>query len=436
MRFIFIFLIFSCLVINTAFADDISELKEQIRTLTQTVQDLKNTVQTQQEEINILKETQTVKSEAAVAPSSSQTAAQNVNQEKPSLRSALSKVVPAKLIPEIGVVADVVAELGSSKIDSDDINQLKVRELELVLGSNVDPYSRLDATIAFTEQENVELEEAYLTRFGLPFNTTARIGRFLPKIGKMLPVHRDSIDTVDEPLVIQRYFGEEGEFKTGVDLTSILDLPLVSVHQVTLGVLQGGNGEGGTAFGPSWKRPTLYGHLKNYFDITDVTNFELGLSDAIGANDDNASFKVNVLGLDGTLRHIINPNQEVKLQGETYYLHRIQTPNGEIDDTTGDFIITNRPGGNFFGGYALCDLRLAQRWGTGLRFDCVQPVDRPISDPNKAELGYSAYLTFYQSEFARFRAQYSHVIRTTDKSEDRVFLQGTFAIGEHKHKLQ
>ncbi len=248
-------------------------------------------------------------------------------------------------------------------------------------------------------------------------------------------MHRDSLDTVDEPLVIQRYFGEEGMFKSGIDLTKILDLPLPSVHQITIGVLEGGNGEGGTAFGPARKRPTLYGHLKNYLDIIDVTNFELGVSDALGSNDDNASFKVNVLGLDATLRHIIGQDQEIKLQGETFYMKRRQEAVFE-DDGTGAMVITSNQGGDFWGGYALFDARLSARWGTGIRFDYVQPVDRLLSDSRRVETGITGYLTFYQSEFARLRAQISHTDPAGGEGDTRIFLQGTFAIGEHKHKLQ
>jgi len=398
-------------------------LETQVRELTQIVRELKTTVDVQQREIADLKKTYEIKYQPPAPQPLPQPAA-----------------LPGKFAPEIGVVADIVTKFDTPKnpdFDEDLINQVDVRELELVLGSNVDPYSRLDATIAFNETEGVDLEEAYLTRFGLPFDTTARVGRFMPKIGKALPVHRDSLDTVDEPLVIQRYFGEEGMFKSGADLTKILDLPLPSVHQVTIGVLEGGNGEGGTAFGPARKRPTLYGHVKNYLDITDVTNFELGVSDALGSNDDNASFKVNVLGLDATLRHMIGQDQEVKLQGETFYMNRREEAIS-VDDGTGNFFTASNPGGDFWGGYGLLDLRLSSRWGTGLRFDYVQPVDRLTDGDNlnKAETGITGYLTFYQSEFARVRAQVSHTVFTTGAEDNRVFLQGTFAIGEHKHKLQ
>ena len=414
-----LFLIF--MIPKEAVAQDMAALETQVKNLTQMVGELKTTVDIQQREIADLKKTYAIKYQPPAPQPLPQPAA-----------------LPAKFTPEIGAVADIVAKFDSPKnsaFDEDYINQVDVRELELVLGSNVDPYSRLDATIAFSEKEGVDLEEAYLTRFGLPFDTTARIGRFLPKIGKALPVHRDSLDTVDEPLVIQRYFGEEGMFKSGVDLTKILDLPLPSVHQVTIGVLEGGNGEGGTAFGPARKRPTLYGHLKNYLDITDVTNFELGVSDALGSNDDNASFKVNVLGVDATLRHIIGQDQEIKLQSEAFYMKRREEA-VFADDGTGVMSIISNQGGDFWGGYALFDARLSSRWGAGLRFDYVQPVDRLLSDPRRIETGITGYLTFYQSEFARLRAQISHTDPAGGEGDTRVFLQGTFAIGEHKHKLQ
>jgi len=422
MRIALFLILFSALIMpREVFAQDMAALETQVKNLTQIVGDLKTTVDMQQREIADLKKTYEIKYQPPVPQPSPQLA-----------------VIPSKIIPEIGAVADIVAKLDSPKnpeFDEDMINQVDVRELELVLGSNVDPYSRLDATIAFNELEGVDLEEAYLTRFGLPFDTTARVGRFMPKIGKAIPVHRDSLDTVDEPLVIQRYFGEEGLFKSGVDLTKILDLPLPSVHQVTIGVLEGGNGEGGTAFGPERKRPTLYGHLKNYLDITDVTNFELGVSDEIGSNDDNASFKVNVLGMDATLRHIIGQDKEVKLQSEAFYMSRRE---GAVfaDDGTGAMVITSNQGGDFWGGYSLLDFRLSSRWGTGLRFDYVQPVDRMLSDPRRIETGITGYLTFYQSEFARLRAQVSHTDPAGGEGDTRIFLQGTFAIGEHKHKLQ
>src|SRR3989338_5686604 len=276
--------------------------------------------------------------------------------------------------PEIGVVADTVFRIDSPKVDEEGADRVSVRELELILGSHVDPYSRLDATIAFSDFETPSLEEAYLTHFGLPAQVTARLGKFKPKVGKAIPVHRDSLETVDEPLVIQRYFGVEGYNKSGVDFSKMLNLPWPVTHQLSFGILEGGNGEEGTAFGETRRRPTLYSHLKNYLDVTDTTGIELGLSHMIGSRDADSHFEIQVFGVDGTFTQHLNVNQNFKLQGELFSLDRKET--ADFD-------------GNIWGAYAQADFKFHQQWSAGFRYDYVQPVDNDRSlNPEKADVGY------------------------------------------------
>ncbi len=414
-----------CLVPSKAQAEP-SSLELQVSQLTQMVKELKSTVEKQQSEIDQLR--RSAKNEPAV-----RLEAGAVKEVAVMPRSF------GKFTPEIGVVADIAFKSDSPKADEEGADRVSVREIELVLGAAVDPYSRLDALVAFTEEDTAELEEAYLTRFQLPLDLTARIGRFKPRIGKALAVHRDSLDTVDEPLVIQRYFGVEGMSKTGADVTRFVDLPSPMVHQITFGVLEGGNGEGGTAFGETKRRPTFYGRLKNYIDISDQTNLEIGLSDAVGSRNESAEFEVNVLGIDGTLIHHFNPSQNLKLQGEVFNLNRQGSfvDLEVVDDTTGDTsVFQNEIDGNVWGGYALLDLRIAPQWAAGFRYDRVEIVDRPVDSPEHADHGYTGYLTFHQSEFARWRAQFSHFDLTDGSEDNQVLIQGTFAIGDHKHKIQ
>ena len=322
-----------------------------------------------------------------------------------------NRSVSGKWTPEIGVVADTVLKLDSSKEDVDGNNRLSLRELELVLGSNVDPFSRLDATVSFSDSDDepVALEEAYLTRFGLPFETTARIGKFKPKVGKVLGTHRDGLDTVDEPLVIQRYFGTEGMSKAGIDFTKMIDLPLPVTQQVIFGILEGGNGEGGTAFGTTRRAPTLYGRLKNYIDLGATTGLEAGISPMFGSAGDEPGFDSHVLGADVTLTQHLGPVQTIKWQSEVFHVDHRKTIDTDTDTT---------------GFYSLLDYHFHPSWSVGVRYDDAD--DR----------GETGYLTFFQSEFARWRLQYSHTSLATGKEDNAVYLQGTFAIGDHKHKLQ
>ncbi len=402
------------------YAADFAMLESQIVELRGMVRDLKVVVDAQQKEIAVLKG-------QAVAVTQSPTSSQETK-----------RTLQGRWNPDIGVVGDIVFMSDSPKLDEEGADRVSVRELEIIFGSAVDPYSRFDAALAIADFEEMEVEEAYLTRFGLPLDLTARVGRFLPRIGKSIAVHRDSLDTVDEPMVIERYFGHHGFSKTGVDVTRALDLPTPFTHQITMGVLEGGNGEEGALFGETRRHPTVYSNLKNYIDLSDATGLELGLSHLAGSRDDDSSFEVNVVGLDGTLIHRYGDQRHVKLQSEAFFVNRTESFYPLEDDDTGD--ITNQDlddARHLWGAYMLADWRFHPQWATGLRFDDVQLIetDEDFSNPRQTERGYTGYLTFYQSEFTRWRVQYSHLDLTSGDDDNRVFIQGTIAIGEHKHKI-
>ena len=418
---IFLISLFCCLCsssFRSAHASEVDALRGQMQDLTRAVQDLRLTVENQQCEIAFLK---------------GQTPPPFTTTGQPSSASG-TRNLQGRWNPDIGIVADIVAKLDSPKADSEGSDRLSAREVELIFGSSVDPYSRFDATISFSDFEEAGLEEATLTRFELPLDMKARVGRFKPVFGKALPVHRDSLETVDEPLMIQRYFGPEGYNRSGADLHKVLDLPWPSVHAVSVGVLEGsvGEPEAGRIFGNSRRHPTLYSHLKNYWDLTDLTNFELGLSHMMGSKDADAHWEVHLLAADATLLHRLNADQSLKLQGELFHMNREETFtfNEDLTRDTADL------DGSLWASYVLTDFRFNPQWATGFRFDHVELIDNARTSPDHADLGYTGYLTFYQSEFARWRIQYSHIDLANAEDDNQLMLQGTFAIGEHKHKIQ
>lgn len=408
-----------CLIPKLLFASDITVLESQVKELSQMVRELSLTVENQQREITLLKG----------APISSPVSMPPVS--RPALQGRWN--------PDIGVIADTVLTLDSPKEDDEGADRIAVRELEVVFGSAVDPYSRLDATLAISDFEELEIEEAYLTRFELPFDITARLGRFLPRIGKAISVHRDSLDTVDEPMVIERYFGHHGFSKTGIDVTRAIDLPWPMTHQATFGILEGGNGEEGTLFGETRRHPTLYSSFKNFLELSEISGVEFGLSHVAGSRDDDEAFEVNVIGLDSTWIYRYADQRHLKLQGEAYHVNRSESFY-ELEDPDTETISEQDldDARHLWGSYILLDWRFAPQWATGIRLDDVQLIETAdnFANPKNKDQGYTSYLTFYQSEFARWRFQYSHVDTTDGEDDHRILLQGTFAIGEHKHKIQ
>ena len=157
---------------QTALEEEVRAMKEQFNAMQKRMGELENKVASQDEEIAGQKA-----EKEAYAERIKELEEQLVKKEAmPIPPAAPTQASAAKWLPEIGVVADIVYTQNSAKEDEEGADRISARELELVLGSNVDPYSRLDATIAFSDTEDPALEEAYLTRFDLPLNTTARLG--------------------------------------------------------------------------------------------------------------------------------------------------------------------------------------------------------------------------------------------------------------------
>jgi len=398
--------------------DDTAALKAQVKELTQTVQQLTETVQTQHTRIQALEAKGIEGSQLQSVSATSQS-----SQPSVSSRSTGKSQNRAALNPEIGVSADMVGQLSESSLDADGNDKLSAREVELSFGHPIDPYSRLDVTAAFSDFEEVELEEAYITHWGLPAELNTRLGRFRPKVGKASAVHRDALETVDEPLVVAQYLGAEGLFRTGVEITGFVPTPwMVVTHEFAAGVMEGGVGEGGALFGSTRRRPSLYGHLKNFVDVSDETSAELGLTYLTGSRDDDAKYEVHALGVDATVMHYLGASNPLKWQSEIYLQDR-----DESEDAR------NSP----WGWYSLLDYRVTPRLGFGGRIDYVEPIGLvSASRVRPADTAFSSYLTFYQSEWARWRLQYRHTDFAAGGDDNTVFLQGTFSIGVHKHALQ
>ncbi len=396
----------------------LQQLQQSIEQLQKTIQQQAKLLETQQHQLDELKQEVTAKKELPVQPAAPTTAAAPI---KAGLQA---------FNPEIGMLADIVARTSESTADSEGNDKISLRELELIIGHPVDPYCRFDSTITFSDFEAVSVEEAYITHWGLPWEMKGKIGRIRPKIGKASAVHRDQLETSDDPLVVQNYLGAEGLSRTGLEVSKLFELPWgSSTHEITAGIMEGGVGEGGTLFGTTRRQPSFYSHLKNSWDISDETNFELGGTYLLGSKDSDVRPEVTAIGVDTTLVHYVTPTNKLKWQNELYWQDRKESfsiQNGVRSE------FKNNP----LGLYSLLDYRLSPRFGVGTRFDFVEPVDAALTNARDADIGVTGYFTLYQSEFARWRVQYQHVEYAARKNDERVFLQGTVAIGVHKHQLQ
>lgn len=328
--------------------------------------------------------------------------------------------------PDIGVVGIIQAKSTENTEDGEGNDTLALKELELNIGQYVDPYSRLDAVITFNdeiEDQNVEIEEAYYTHWGLPLGFIGRIGKFRGKVGQQSRVHLDQLETVDYPLVIQDLFGEEGFAASGVRLENHIPNPWDIPLTLTGEVFRGNNG---AVFSGISRRPVFNTHLSSFFNLSDDVNLELGSTFMFGDENINSLDKgddrygVHVFGGDATMVWNLTEGRHLKWQNEVFYVDRthIVSPNHDP-----------------WGFYSLVDYKMSPKWSTGVRFDYLEPS--AITDGHGRTTAVSPYLTFWQSEFAQFTLQYQHLDPADPdaKSDDMLIFQANVAIGNHTHPV-
>lgn len=406
----------------------VEALVQKVEALTKTMEQLNGRIETLEAENKTLKEGQeTIQQDVAAIPPPAAPAAPSLN-------------------PDIGVVFDVVGNLTEDRPDDaredEGFDRFSVREIELNIGHDIDPYARLDATITFSDFEDVDIEEAYASYSELPLDLWGRVGRFRLPIGLSNPKHRDQLFTVDEPLMIRRYLGAEGLFRTGVEFSRFL--PQFNdklTQQVRWGLSEGGSGEGGTLFGESRQHPTYFARLRNELALSQNDSLSLGSTFLAGSGDAfNNEADVLGWGFDAEYQHKFGQYRALTLQAESLLQDR-------------DHGITPYAETQLWGYYLLANFRATQRWSFGTRYDYAEVADydpfaltgtdpenypynvfRP--NPNDDETSVSAWITFHQSEFAQWRLQYDHLDYANGLDDDQLRLQATFSVGWHQHAIK
>ncbi len=280
-----------------------------------------------------------------------------------------------------------------------------LQQLEMAIGSAVDPYFRVDGNIVFS-QFGVEIEEIYATTLALPWNLQARVGQFLTRFGRINGTHPHQWDFVDQAFVIGRYFGAEGNRGLGLELSYLTPLPW---YVEVIGSVTDAAGEATARsfFGadalpvetPLDFQSTLA--VKQFFPLGDDWSLLWGLSAATGPNGTGHDNRSDVYGTDFYLKYRPITRQSdtvVSLQAEWFHRRR-QVPRDLLSD---------------HGGYAYLSWRFARQWGTGLRYELGLPARNRAGDTGSDDLDpawtdsrqrVSANLTYWPTEFSRIRAQ-------------------------------
>jgi hypothetical protein len=345
----------------------------------------------------------------------------------------------ARLLPDISVVGDMVADLSPEGSTQEDGSRFGIREVEVALQSAVDPYFRGDVFLGVSDEEGIAIEQAYLTTTSLPYAVEVRLGRILMPFGKQNTTHRHDLHTTEYPYVIQRFFGAEGLKGTGV-AASRLFAPFGFFQELQVTVVDG-LGEPVEGLGTQEPLNRKLGglgysaRLRNYVDLSQSRNVELGFSALTGKRaqeiDVPADAPFNAVGVRQTtlgadLTYRWRPLQQGLYRSLIVQAEVMRQLNGRADDLFDDVYLG--PDRDFTGAYAFARYQLGQRLFAGVRGDWVQD---PQADGDELRAG-SAYLEFFPSEFSKLGAAFERLQPGSGDGVNRVLLQATFALGPHK----
>ena len=338
----------------------------------------------------------------------------------------------AAMNPAISFIADFALAAFSSdnrQIGGHDPyqNGFNLQALEMSASADVDPYFRFDAHIVFGH-DGVEVEEAYATTHALPGNLQVRAGQFLTRFGRINASHPHTWDFVDQPLVIGKMMGGDGNRGLGAEISWLTPLPwytelVVSESQA------GGASTAASFFGPDDLGVKNLADLettiavKQFHALSPDWSLAMGLSAALGPNPTFRGAESVVVGGDLYLKYRPITRQSatvVSLTAEVLSRRR-ETVHGILADS---------------GLYAQLVWRFAERWTTGARYDFVTGVrgDYIAADQDwvSARHRATADLTFYPTEFSRLRVQGSADVPTWLSTPIyAAFLALEVAVGAH-----
>jgi hypothetical protein len=318
--------------------------------------------------------------------------------------------------PDMAVIGDFLGAGGSNSVNPGPA--LEMHESEASFQAIVDPYARADFFVSFGE-EGVDLEEGYVTFPTVPGGLLVRVGKMRSAFGKVNGLHNHVLPWTDRPLVINNLLGgEDGIDDAGMSVARLIPnrwLFLEATGQVF-------RGDSSDVFRSSRRGDlSAVGHLRAYHDITESSNVDLGVSYAHGHNAagfvdgvDSGRFTTGLFGVDATFRWrplARSIYHSFVGRSEIVWSRRDQV-DGRQDAT---------------GAYVSADYQFARRWFVGGRYD----RSGRAAAASLTDIGQSAILTYWPSEFSQIRGQYRRTEYAAGPTANEALFQLQFSIGAH-----
>jgi len=331
--------------------------------------------------------------------------------------------------PRITVFGDFLGRwsVSSGELVEDGVNRddrIALREVELDLRADIDPYAKGVLILALHEHDpgeyEVEIEEGYMTLETLPFGLRGQLGRWRLPFGQINQLHLHDLPQAHYPLALTDFFGEEGFADNAVMASWLTPWAPIELSVLLL------NGENERVLaGEDSDDPAWLGRATYFLQMNDTMFLSFGSSFLFGYNDapdpltdlpSEAKQETQVWGADVLYKWQPNQFRSVVAQAEVYGLKKEVAGGRE----------------HAFGAYGFLQVQPLQRWYLGARYDWSNYAEG-VEDSE--QWAASAWISYYTTEFLRFRLGVEHREREStgggEPDLDTVYFQVTFVFGSH-----
>jgi len=335
--------------------------------------------------------------------------ARQAANKPPASLNALNPQITAFINGAMRVDDKQVTTPGGAAID----DRPFLRTAEFDFRAAVDPYADAVAIIALEDQAGqgfeADVEEGYVVVKRLPILESAplglklKLGRYRAPLGAVNRLHMHDLPWTTRPLAIARLLGtENGEFfesgfnPVGVDAEVILPQIIPgAVMELNADVVDGGSI---AIAGGDHAHPGYLGHYNLFFTVRDTHDFNFGVSGYY----EGGAHRAGLVALDALYKWkplAAGEFHSVVIGGELFYANRRF---GVDVDGDGLFEATKQTAP--VAGFGFAQVQLSWHVYLGSRYDYVQD----IADDQLTTQVAAGYLSYYTSEFLRFRAGYEH----------------------------
>ncbi len=317
--------------------------------------------------------------------------------------------------------------------------EFSFQELEMAIQAYLNPYARGDVILTLPGPDvnagKLGVEEVYATVLrGLPGDLNLRLGKYRAEFGKLNMVHPHAWPFITQPLVEERFLGEDGLNDLGISLSTLL--PTGDVYtNLTVDLLRGSSVGEAAGIADTAGARLLYatsGRLSSFFSLSDFSDLETGVSVYTGIHDPvyrerfwywNLDFKYkyrpdSYTSLTVQGEYLLNSRRAFRDRGLTLFL----SPAGAGEERK---ILTS-------GLYGYAEYQFHKLFSVGARYDWAES---PYSPDDRAR-GVSLFGGYYPvEETLGVRLEYQNKRLESSvgaRSVNLVALQVLFSLGPHK----